>query len=102
MARAWRNKSFNVLIGETEYNPRWYRSRDTVLSEHPHSNWLSKKLWPLNEQLNIHILKYQEVNSRIQYPITFTESLGRSDQLGGPLGAAAPVRRGVRHHLFTG
>ena len=44
-----------------KHNTVWYRSSETVLSEYPHSNWLSKKKWPLNEQLNLHMLNYQEV-----------------------------------------
>ena len=46
---------------EEKHNTVWYRGSETVLSEYPHSNWLSKKTWPLNEQLNLHMLNYQEV-----------------------------------------
>ena len=46
---------------EEKHNTVWYRSSETVLSENPHTNWLSKKKWPLNEQLNLHMLNYQEV-----------------------------------------
>ena len=46
---------------EEKHNTVWYRSTETVLSENPHSNWLSKKKWPINEQLNLHMLNYQEV-----------------------------------------
>ena len=48
---------------EEKHNTVWYRSTETVLSENPHTNWLSKKKWPLNEQLNLHMLNYQEVQS---------------------------------------
>ena len=46
---------------EEKHNTVWYRSTETVMSEYPYSNWLSKKKWPLNEQLNLHMLNYQEV-----------------------------------------
>ena len=46
---------------EEKHNTVWYRSSETVLSEYPYSNWMSKKKWPLNEQLNLHMLNYQEV-----------------------------------------
>ena len=46
---------------EEKHNTVWYRSSETVLSENPHVYWLSKKKWPLNEQLNLHMLNYQEV-----------------------------------------
>ena len=44
-----------------KHNTVWYRSTETVMSEYPHRNWLSKKKWPLSEQLNLHMLNYQEV-----------------------------------------
>ena len=46
---------------EEKHNTVWYRSTETVMSENPHLNWLSKKKWPLNEELNLHMLNYQEV-----------------------------------------
>ena len=46
---------------EEKHNTVWYRSSETVLSENPYNHWLSKKKWPLNEQLNLHMLNYQEV-----------------------------------------
>ena len=46
---------------EEKHNTVWYRSSETVLSEYPYTNWLSKKKWPLNEELNLHMLNYQEV-----------------------------------------
>ena len=46
---------------EEKHNTLWYRSTETVLSEYPYYNWLSKKKWPLKDQLNLHILNYQEV-----------------------------------------
>ena len=54
---------YNYL--EEKYDTRWYRSTDTVLSENPSSNWLSKKKWPLNEELNLHMLRYQQVTPHI-------------------------------------
>ena len=48
---------------EEKHNTVWYRSKETVMSEYPHNNWLSKKKWPLSEQLNLHMLNYQEVQS---------------------------------------
>ena len=46
---------------EKKHNNVWYRSTETVMSENPHINWVSKKKWPLSEQLNLHMLNYQEV-----------------------------------------
>ena len=46
---------------EEKHKTLWYRSTETVMSEYPHLNWLSKKKWPLNEELNLHMLNYQEV-----------------------------------------
>ena len=46
---------------ENKHKTRWYRSTSTILSEYPYNNWLSKKKWPLNEELNLHIMRYQEV-----------------------------------------
>ena len=46
---------------EEKHNTVWYRSTETVMSEYPHNNWLSKKKWPLSEQMNLHMLNYQEV-----------------------------------------
>ena len=44
-----------------KHNTSWYRSTETFMSEYPHANWRSKKKWPLSEQLNLHMLNYQEV-----------------------------------------
>ena len=52
-------KDYSYL--EEKQNTVWYRSSETVMSEYPHTNWLSKKKWPLSEQLNLHIMNYQEV-----------------------------------------
>ena len=46
---------------EDKHKTHWYRGTDTILSEYPYNNWLSKKKWPLNEELNLHIMQYQEV-----------------------------------------
>ena len=46
---------------EEKHNTLWYRSTETVWSENPTYHWLSKKKWPLSEQLNLHMLNYQEV-----------------------------------------
>ena len=46
---------------EDKHKTNWYRGTDTILTEYPYSNWLSKKKWPLNEELNLHIMQYQEV-----------------------------------------
>ena len=46
---------------EDKHKTHWYRGTDTILSEYPYYNWLSKKKWPLNEELNLHIMQYQEV-----------------------------------------
>ena len=50
---------------EDNYKTHWYRGTETILSEYPYNNWLSKKKWPLNEELNLHIMQYQEVNTKI-------------------------------------
>ena len=44
-----------------ELKTHWYRSTDTIDTNTPYTNWLSKKKWPLNEELNLHIMQYQEV-----------------------------------------
>ena len=54
---------------EDKYKTHWYRGTDTILSEYPYSNWLSKKKWPLNEELNLHIMQYQEVTIHNLYLI---------------------------------
>ena len=46
---------------EDKHKTHWYRGTDTILSEYPYANWISKKKWPLNEELNLHIMQYQEV-----------------------------------------
>ena len=46
---------------EKKHNTFWYRSSETFMSEIPYVSWLSKRKWPLNEQLNLHMLNYQEV-----------------------------------------
>ena len=50
---------------EDKYKTRWYRGTETIMSEYPYANWVSKKKWPLNEELNLHIMQYQEVNKKI-------------------------------------
>ena len=47
---------------EDKHKTHWYRSTGTILSEYPYYNWLSKKKWPLNEELNIHMLLFQQVD----------------------------------------
>ena len=54
---------------EETYKTHWYQSTSTILSEYPYSNWLSKKKWPLNEELNLHIMQYQEVTLHNLYLI---------------------------------
>ena len=48
---------------QEKHNILWYRGTEHVVSENPFLNWLSKKKWPLSEQLNLHMLNYQEVQS---------------------------------------
>ena len=52
-----------------KHKTHWYRGTDTILSEYPYSNWVSKKKWPLNEELNLHIMRYQEVTIHNLYLI---------------------------------
>ena len=54
---------------EETYKTHWYRGTDTILSEYPYNNWVSKKKWPLNEELNLHIMRYQEVTLHNLYLI---------------------------------
>ena len=49
------------------FNTHWYRGTDTILSEYPYANWMSRKKWPLNEELNLHIMRYQEVTLHSLY-----------------------------------
>ena len=48
---------------EEKYGTSLHRSyiNQTVLSENPYLNWISKKRWPLNEELNIHMMLFQQV-----------------------------------------
>ena len=46
---------------EKKYSTSWHRSTETVMSENPYTNWLSKKRWPLNDKLNIHMMLFQQV-----------------------------------------
>ena len=66
---------------EDKYKTHWYRGTDTILSEYPYTNWLSKKKWPLNEELNLHIMQYQEVTLRNLYLILilFSHYIPRRD-----------------------
>ena len=69
---------YSVL--EEAYKTHWYRGTDTILSEYPYANWLSKKKWPLNEELNLHILRYQEVTIHNLYLILmFSHYIPRRD-----------------------
>ena len=52
---------------EDKHKTHWYRGTGTILSEYPYTNWLSKKKWPLNEELNLHIMQYQEVTLHSLY-----------------------------------
>ena len=54
---------------EDKHKTHWYRGTDTILSEYPYYNWLSNKKWPLNEELNLHIMQYQEVTIHNLYLI---------------------------------
>ena len=54
---------------EDNYKTHWYRGTETILSEYPYNNWLSKKKWPLNEELNLHIMRYQQVTIHNSYLI---------------------------------
>ena len=66
---------------EDKYKTHWYRGTDTILSEYPYNNWLSKKKWPLNEELNLHIMQYQEVTLHNLYLILilFSHYIPRRD-----------------------
>ena len=55
---------------EEKYSTKWYRGTETVMSENPYSNWLTKKNWPLNEELNLHMLLFQQaglINRNVPY-----------------------------------
>ena len=55
---------------ENKHKIHLYRGTDTVLSFFPpYAHWLSKKKWPLNEELNLHIMRYQEVTLHNLYLI---------------------------------
>ena len=66
---------------EDKHKTHWYRGTDTILSEYPYLNWLSKKKWPLNEELNLHIMRYQEVTLHNLYliPNLYTYYIPRMD-----------------------
>ena len=70
-ALAVANEDINIYYShlENKHKTHWYRGTDTILSEYPYYNWLSKKKWPLNEELNLHIMRYQEVTIHNLYLI---------------------------------
>ena len=55
---------------EEKHGYSWYRSTETVLSESPYLHWISKKKWALNEQLNLHMMNYQEVTLKPHHTVT--------------------------------
>ena len=50
---------------EEKYDTKWYRSTDTLLAESPFIGFISRKKWPLNDELNLHLLRYQQVTLQI-------------------------------------
>ena len=66
---------------DDKHKTHWYRGTGTIMSEYPYANWLSKKKWPLNEELNLHIMQYQEVTLHSLYLILilFTHYIPRMD-----------------------
>ena len=70
---AYRSTNENIINYDSHLEEKhktvWYRSTETVLSENPYNHWLSKKKWPLNEELNLHIMQYQEVTLHNLYLI---------------------------------
>ena len=60
------NEDFSLNL-EEKYDSRWFRGTDTVLSENPYNNWVSIKKWPLNEELNLHMLRFQQVTLQYIY-----------------------------------
>ena len=54
---------------EEKYGTKWYRSTDTFMSESPFIGFISRKKWPLTEELNLHLLRYQQVT--LQFNLVF-------------------------------
>ena len=75
------DKYYDYSHLDDKYKTHFYRGTDTILSEYPYSNWLSKKKWPLNEELNLHIMRYQEVTLHNLYLILilFSHYIPRRD-----------------------
>ena len=59
-------------IGDAAFQNRYYEGNFYVGSEglpgdNPYRSWMTSKAWPLNEELDRHILYFQQVNIRSGY-----------------------------------
>ena len=44
-----------------DYNTRWYRSKDVKGGKNPFGSFMMNKKWTLEEDLNNHMLRFQQV-----------------------------------------
>ena len=44
-----------------EYDTRWYRSKNRKGGEYPFASYLLNKKWSLEEELNNHMMRFQQV-----------------------------------------
>ena len=57
----------SVVVGGFMYNSelvwgKWYRSKGYRGGDHPYSSYMLNKKWTLEEELNNHMLRFQQVN----------------------------------------
>ena len=45
---------------EGKYDTHWYQGTEGI-KEYPFNSWLSIKWWPFNEELNLHLMHFQQV-----------------------------------------
>ena len=50
----------DFLFTNEEEMGRWWRSKDTVLSENLYTNYEVRKDWPLKEAIRMHIVRLQQ------------------------------------------
>ena len=43
---------------------KWYRSKDRRIGENPFGSYLMNKKWTMEEEFNIHMLRFQQVTLR--------------------------------------
>ena len=54
----------DYLFPNEEEMGRWWRSKDTVLSENPYTQFNVRKDWPLKEAIRMHFVRLQQESRR--------------------------------------